>query len=288
MKPAPFDYVRPASIDEAVDVLAETGEDGKILAGGQSLVPMLNLRLLRPVKLIDVNGLTSERFVRLGRKSLKIGLLARHVDFERNAEIDERLPILGRVVKDVAHRAIRNRGTFAGSVCHNDPSAEWPLMAVLMDAEMQLKRRDGKRRVAAREFFVNLMTTALEPDELLTQVEIPIPPKSAGWGFTEFNRRLGDFGIASAGALIDLKRGRIKTARLALGGVGATAYRATEVEQVLKGEVPSPELWVAAAEQVRGLVDPVGDLQATAEFRRHLIGELSQRVLADAAGRADG
>lgn len=286
MKPAAFEYSRPESVDDALSVLADSADDAKILAGGQSLVPMLNMRLTRPGRLVDINGLADQRFIKVGRKSVEIGCLARHVDFERNAALDEKLPILSRVVQDLAHRAIRNRGTFCGSVSHNDPSAEWPMMSVLLDARMTLLKKRGKRKLDASDFLVSYLTTALEPDELLAEIEIPAMDPDWGWGFEEFNRRLGDYAIVAAAAIIGLRRGKIRTARLVLGGVGYTASRFPEVEKMLVGEEPSEALWREAGAKVAGLVDPTSDLQATAAFRKHLAGVLTGRVLADAAASA--
>ncbi len=286
MKPPPFEYCCPQSLDEALTALAEAGEDGKLLAGGQSLVPMMNLRLVRPAMLIDLNGLDDQRYLRFGADELRVGLLARHVDFETSAEVADRLPILARVVKDIAHRAIRNRGTFAGSLSHNDPAAEWPLMAVLLDAQIDVRSAKAERRITAREFFLGYLETALDDDEIVTEVTLPIPDASFGWGFVEISRRQGDFAMASVGALVRLEGGRIGEARIALGGVGACAYRASAAEEHLAGEAPSAALWASTAEVVRELVDPPGDLHASEDFRRHLIGEICQRALADATKRA--
>ncbi|MEM7017259.1 MAG: FAD binding domain-containing protein [Pseudomonadota bacterium] len=283
MKPAKFEYTKPASIEEALSLLTESGDDAKVLAGGQSLVPMMNLRLMRPERIVDINGLSSERFVHIEDNAINIGMLARHADFENNSALDAKLPVLGHVVKDIAHRAIRNRGTFAGSLSHNDPSAEWPLMAVLLDAEITLQNAESTRQLTAKDFLVSYLTTALEPDELLCNVSIPVPDANWGWAFTEFNRRLGDFAIASAAAFIGLKDGQIEHARLALGGVDYTAHRQTDVEAMLIGEVPNDELWAEAGALVSKTVDPSSDLQATAMFRRHLSNELTQRVLTEAA-----
>ena len=284
MKPAAFEYRCADSVDEALALLADS-DDAKILAGGQSLVPMLNMRLTRAARLVDINALPGERYVEVGRRAVRIGCLARHADFERHRELNARMPLLGRVVRDIAHLAIRNRGTFCGSLCHNDPSAEWPLMAALLDAELLLRRRRGKRVLAAEEFFRGYLTTALEPDEMLVRVTLPVPRGNWGWGFVEFNRRPGDFAIVAAAALLDVRRGKIRSARAALGGVGPHAARLPEVERMIEGEAPDAALWDAAGALAGTLVDPSSDLQATAAFRRHLAERLTRRVLAEAAGR---
>lgn len=286
MKPAAFAYSRPENVEGALALLGEAGDDAKVIAGGQSLVPMLNMRLARPGLLVDINGLEQERYLRPNGKTLKIGCLARHVDFENNPVLEARVPILGRAVKEVAYRAIRNRGTFCGSLCHNDPSAEWPLLSVLLGARMHVASRSGQRTLSADEFLVDYLTTAIAPEELLLSVELPIPSPAWGWSFTEFNRRPNDFAIVSAAALIALQRGCIRSARLALGGVGYTACRYTEVEGVIEGEKPSEALWAEAGARIRAALEPSTDLQATAEFRRHLADRLTRRVLAEAAAKA--
>ena len=288
MKPAQFEYERPDTLEGILAVLAEKKGDAKIMAGGQSLVPMLNLRLLRPETLIDINGVTSERYLKFDRKSLHVGMLARHADFDNNPEVKEKLPLLARVVKDVAHVAIRNRGTFCGSVCHNDPSAEWPLMSVLLDAEMEIRSHKKKRREKAQNFFANIMTTTLAEDELLTGVRLMLPDKDAGWSFAEFNRRLGDFAIVSAAAIVRMKGGKIREAKLALGGVAPTVTRMTEVEKSLVKQQPSQELWDQVAAAVSAGVSPTQDLQATENYRRHLAGVYATKVLKEAVAMAEG
>lgn len=286
MKPPPFEYCRPDSIDEALEALADASEDARVLAGGQSLVPLLNVRQVRPARLVDINALVAERYLTYTDDALAIGCLARHVDFEDNPEINARLPILGEAVKELASPAVRNRGTFCGSLCHNDPAAEWPLMAVLLDARLHVQSASGVRQETAGGWLADRHSPAVAPRELLRRVEIGVPPPGAGWSFTEFNRRPGDVAIVSAAALLTIEGGRVASARLALGGVDRSARRLHQVERLLEGETPSEALWSAAAGEVPALLEPPTDLQATAGFRRHLAAQLTRRVFAEAEARA--
>lgn len=283
MKPPVFEYHQPDNVEEALALLGEAGDDAKVLAGGQSLVAMLNMRLTRPGQLVDINGIEGEHGLSVGRRSVRVGCLARHADFEDNPALDARLPVMGRAARNIAHVAIRNRGTFCGSLCHNDPAAEWPLMAALLDADMLVRSSTGRRKLAAGDFLLGYLTTALAPDEMLVGVELALPRGDWGCAFTEFSRRAGDFAIVSSAAMLEVRRGRIRAARLAVGGVDQTARRLAEVERLLQGETPSGSLWAEAGARARELVDPSSDLQATAEYRRHLVQRLTERVLAEAA-----
>ncbi len=285
MKPPPFEYSRPGSVEEAVEILASAGDDARVLAGGQSLVPLLNMRLARPGRLVDINGLDAERYLTSTGDALEIGCLARHTDFEHNPEVEARLPILGQAVKEIASPAVRNRGTFCGSLCHNDPAAEWPLMAVLLEARLHTLSASGARQQDAAA-FLDRSSPHPEGGELLRRVELPVPPAHWGWGFVEFNRRPGDVAIVSAAALLAVEAGRVTNARLAFGGVAETVRRVPEIERLLEGEAPGEALWAQAADSALTLLDPATDLQASAAFRRHLAGQLTRRVLAEAAARA--
>ena len=200
MKPPPFTYRRPRTLDEAVSQLAESDGEAKVLAGGQSLVPLLNFRLLAPQVLVDINGLEDLDGVKPGERGLRIGALTRHRTVETSALVRERCPVLASAAAEVGHLAIRNRGTFGGSLAHNDPAAEFPLVAVLLDAEIQTASPSGERSLSASDFFVSYLATALEPDELIVSVEVPSLPAHTSWGFEEFSRRYGDFALAAAAA----------------------------------------------------------------------------------------
>jgi CO/xanthine dehydrogenase FAD-binding subunit len=282
MKPAAFDYLRPASADEAVAQLAEYGGDAKILAGGQSLVPLLNFRMLRPSVLIDINRLTELDYIREDGAGLRIGALTRHHTLEMSPLVRQRFPVLGEAMAHVAHLAIRNRGTIGGSLSHADPAAELPMIAVLLDAEI----RTGSRSHPAQRFFLGPLTTALNEDELITEIVWPALPPRTGWGFEELARRHGDFAIAAVAATLTASGGKIAEARLAAMGVGETPLRLSTVEASLLGQSFTPGLATAAAEQAPGCVQPFGDLHASADYRRHLVGILTERALVAAWSRA--
>lgn len=285
MKPPAFEYSAPTDIEETLALLHEYGDEAKVLAGGQSLVPLLNMRLTHPRRLIDINGLSNQRFVHRTNDHLEIGCLTRHVDLERDDATNNELPILRRAADDIASLAVRNRGTFCGSLCHGDPAAEWPLVAVLTNATVQARSKTGSREIPAESFFVDRFTTALEPTELVVGTDIPIHPPTWGWSFMEFNVRSGDPAIVAVAVLLEVNKGRIATAYLALAGIGGTVRRFQEVENSLVGEKPCDTLWAAAGSSVASMIEPDSDLQATADFRRHLASQLSERALREAASR---
>jgi CO/xanthine dehydrogenase FAD-binding subunit len=279
MKPAAFDYVRPDGLDEAVAALAEHGADAKLLAGGQSLMPLLNFRMLRPSCLIDINRLRALDHVSDDAGALRVGALTRHHTLETSALVAARFPVLTEAMRHVAHLAIRNRGTLGGSLCHADPAAELPMMALLLDAEIWARSASGTRRIAAQDFFTGPLTTALAETEIVTEIRLPDLPPRTGWGFEEFAQRAGDFAFAAAGATLTVRDGRIAAARLALMGVDATPVRLRAIEAELQGESLSPALAADAAARARAAVQPNTDLRASADYRRHLVAALTERVL---------
>jgi carbon-monoxide dehydrogenase medium subunit len=278
--------VRADTVEDALAALASLGPDAKILAGGQSLVPMLNFRLLRPTTLVDINRIASLSFVSDEAQTIRIGALTRHHRLETSPVIAAHLPVIAEAMRHVAHLAIRNRGTIGGSLSHADPAAELPMMAVLLDAQLTIAAAAGKRTVPARAFFVDALTTDLRDGEMLTEIEIPKLAPQSGWGFAEVSRRGGDFALAAAAAILTLRGGTIAEARIAVMGVGKTPLRMSETEAMLAGQTMSPDLLEQAAEAVRTAVEPETDLHASADYRRHLIGVLTQRTLADAWRRA--
>jgi len=282
VKPAAFDYLRPDSVDEAVAQLAEHGGDAKVLAGGQSLVPLLNFRVVRPQTLIDINRLAALDFIEEHDGGLRIGALTRHYALESSALVASRLPVISAAMAHVAHLAIRNRGTIGGSLSHADPAAELPMLALLLDAEI----RTGAGSHTAADFFVGPLTTALAEDELVTEIVVPGLPPRTGWGFEEFSLRHGDFAIAAVAATVTVADGKIAEARLAAMGVGETPMRLRAVEAGLAGEAFTSKLVVEAAQLARNEVDPPSDLRASAEFRRRLVATLTERALAAAWARA--
>ncbi|MGH7093208.1 MAG: FAD binding domain-containing protein, partial [Stellaceae bacterium] len=230
MKPAAFDYFCPESLGEAVALLAESGDEAKLLAGGQSLMPLLNFRMLRPAVLIDINRLIELDFVAEHRGGLRIGALTRHHTLETSPLVGERFPVLSAAMAHVAHLAIRNRGTLGGSLSHADPAAELPLLAVLLDAELRTRSTTGERRHRAADFFLVPLTTTLGADEMVTEIVLPGLAPGTGWGFAEVALRDGDFAIAAVAALVTVADGRIVAARLAAGGVDAVPRRLAAAE----------------------------------------------------------
>lgn len=288
MKPAPFDYVVADSVAAAVAALAEANGDAKIIAGGQSLVPMLNFRLLRPSTLVDINRVPGLEFIEENTDAIRVGALTRHHQLETSPVIAQHLPMLAEAMTHVAHLAIRNRGTIGGSLSHADPAAELPMMARLLDAELAITSTSGRRRVAARDFFIGALATDLAAGDLVTEVVFPKLPPGTGWGFEEVARRDGDFALAAVAATLTVADGVIQQARIALTGVGPTPSRADEAEALLAGKVLEPAVLDEAADAVRAAVEPETDLHASADYRRHLVGVLAQRALAQAWRRARG
>ncbi|MGA7535587.1 MAG: xanthine dehydrogenase family protein subunit M, partial [Pseudolabrys sp.] len=256
MKPAAFDYVIADSIDMAVASLADGGGDAKIIAGGQSLVPMLNFRLLRPSVLIDINRIGDLAFIEEAGKKIRVGALTRHYQLETSPVIARHLPVLASAMTHVAHLAIRNRGTIGGSLSHADPAAELPMMALLLDAELHIASASGKRTIAARDFFVGALTVDLARDDIVTEIVLPKLPPKTGWGFEEVARRSGDFALAAAAATLTLSAGVISQARIALTGVGATPVRAAEAEALLVGQALEPGLIDRIIDAVRAAIEP--------------------------------
>jgi CO/xanthine dehydrogenase FAD-binding subunit len=288
MKPAAFDYVVAESVDAAVAALAAADGEAKILAGGQSLVPMLNFRLLRPSILVDINRIPDLADIEEGADEIAIGALTRHYRLETSPVIAEHLPVLAEAMRHVAHLAIRNRGTIGGSLSHADPAAELPMLAVLLDATLHVVSPTGTRTVPARHFFLGPLTVDLGADEMVVRIVIPKLPPVSGWGFAEVARRSGDFALAGVAATLTLRAGAITQARIAMTGVDESAKRASEAEAVLTGRKLTPDLIDAAVAAVRAGVNPPTDLHASADYRRHLVGVLAGRALTDAWRRAGG
>lgn len=284
MKPPPFDYHRAGSVDEAVALLAQHGDDAKILAGGQSLVPLLSLRLARPSRLIDINRVGELAHIANG-SGLTIGATVRQRAVERSSSVRAASPLLAAAVAHIGHSAIRNRGTVGGSIAHADPAAELPAVLLALDGEIEARSARGVRTIPAATFFEGFLSTALQPDELLTAVRIP--ERRGGWSFHEFSRRSGDFAIVGVAATIELgPDGRIREARLALSGVDHTPRRANDAEALLAGAQGSDELWRSAAQAAASPLDPPSDIHGSAAYRKHLAAALSERALRDAHARA--
>jgi len=280
-----FDYVAPATIGQALDLLAERRDDAKVLAGGQSLVPLLNYRLARPRVVVDVNALPLGD-VRLRDGRLSLGALTRHATLVESPDVARACPLLAEAAALIGNVRVRTLGTLGGSVVHADPAAELPMALVALDARLGIASCDGRRTVAAAEFFTGSLTSALGTDELVTDVDVPVAP-DMGWAVEELSRRAGDFAIVAVAALVRLDaRGRVDDARLALGGVGPTPIRVPAAEDTLRGTEPTAERIAHAAETACGAVEPLGDAFVSAAYRRLLVGVLARRALTRAAGRA--
>jgi CO/xanthine dehydrogenase FAD-binding subunit len=286
MKPAPFDYVVADSVDMAVASLAGGGADAKIIAGGQSLVPMLNFRLLRPSILVDINRIGGLAFIEEAGKNIRVGALTRHFQLETSPVIARHLPVLACAMTYVAHLAIRNRGTVGGSLAHADPAAELPMIALLLDADFHIASATGKRTIAARDFFLDALTVDLTGGEMVIEIVLPMLPPKTGWGFEEVSRRSGDFALAAAAATLTVSTGVIAQARIALTGVGPTALRAPSAEALLVGHALEPGLIDGVINAVRAAIEPDTDLHASSDYRRHLAGVLAGRAVTAAWRRA--
>jgi CO/xanthine dehydrogenase FAD-binding subunit len=288
VKPAVFDYVRAESVEQAVLALRGAGGDGKIIAGGQSLVPMMNFRLVKPTVLVDINSIHGLDKIESRNSRISLGALVRHRMTASDGLIAERLPVLHHAMKHVAHLTVRNRGTFCGSICHADPAAEMPMIAQLLNAEIHIFSPRGERHLSAREFFTGALVTALEPDELVTEIELDQLAPDSGWGFEEFARRHGDYALAAVAVTMLRREGIASDVRIAVMGVGETAMRVTEVEKVLEGHELDESLIGVAVDVLRSVIEPNSDLHASADYRRHLCGELARRALIYAWKRAQG
>lgn len=287
MKPPAFDYRCADSVDEALELLATHRGEAKLIAGGQSLMPMLNFRVVRPALLVDIGKLVELDYVRQeAGGGLRIGALTRHRTLETSPVLARLHPIVPEAMRHVAHLAIRNRGTIGGSLSHADPAAELPMLARLLDATIVVRSQRGERRIPAQDFFVGPLATALEDDELVTRVDVPPQADGTGWGFDEFSRRAGDFALAAVGALLEVERGVVRRARVAMMGVGDTPIRCPGAEEALVGRAPDEQALEAAATAACAPLEPNRDLHASPEFRKHLAAVLCRRVLRQAAGRA--
>lgn len=286
MKPAAFRYVAARSIDEAVATLAAEGGDAKLLAGGQSLMPMLNFRLVRPSVLVDLNRIPGASGMSENDGALTIRALTRHAELEMSPLVARRLPVIAEAMRHVAHLAIRNRGTFGGSLSHADPAAELPMLARLLDATIHTASPRGPAAHGAARFFVSALTTSLAPDEIVTHVTVPLLSEGTGWGFEEFARRHGDYALAAVAVTLRSEMGRAADVRIAMMGVGDTPLRADAAERGLAGQTPDADSITAAVDAVRAAVEPNTDLHASSDFRRHLVGVLAQRAIQAAWRRA--
>jgi CO/xanthine dehydrogenase FAD-binding subunit len=286
MKPASFEYVRPTSLADALEVLHQHGDEAKVLAGGQSLVPMMNFRLARPTVLVDLNALPELAYIRTAGDGLALGSMTRQRQIEKSTVVREHAPLLAEATPLIGHVPIRTRGTIGGSLVHADPAAEYPVVMVALEAEFTIARKEGTRRVAAADFFQTYLSTAIEPDEILTEVRVPGLPARARSAFLEISRRHGDFALVAAAAAVEVDgSGRIVSSRIALGGVGPTPIRAHRAEAMLAGQSPTSGLLREAAASVIELTDPPDDIHASAEYRREMSAVFTRRALTAALAK---
>lgn len=284
MKPAPFDYVLAPSVAEAVEALARHGDEAKVLAGGQSLVPMLNMRLARPAMVVDINRAAELDYLRESDGVLAVGALLRQRTLERWAA--GRVPLIAEALRWVGHAPIRNRGTVAGSIAHADPASELPALLLCLDGAVVARRVGSERVIPAAELYLAPLTTTLQPDELVMEVRFALPRPGSGWGFAEVARRHGDFALVGAAALLWCDGGgRVAGARLAFFGVGGTPVRSAAGEAVLVGHEPTVARLKDAARAAVAALSPDADLHATADYRRRVGQVLAERTLTAALER---
>jgi carbon-monoxide dehydrogenase medium subunit/6-hydroxypseudooxynicotine dehydrogenase subunit alpha len=287
MKPVQFEYDDPRTLEEALDLLARHADSCKVLAGGQSLVPLMNFRLARPERLVDINGIDSLAYIRRDDGNLVIGAISRHADVEHSKVVAESVPLLAEAIGWVGHSQIRNRGTVGGSVAHADPAAELPAVFAALDATFHTRSKRGSRSLGWKQFFVSEFTTALAPDELVTEVAVPVMDRSIGSAFVEYARRHGDFALGGAAVTVKLGQdGRCERATIALLSAGPAPVRAEAAERQLQGAVLNESsIRAAAAEAVKGL-HPTADLHGSTEYRVTLLRTMTERGLTKAAERA--
>ena len=288
MKPSAFAYSAPESVEEALEVLAAAGGDAKVLAGGQSLVPILNMRLAAPAMVVDVNRLTDLAYVRTEPGSVVVGALARHADVEHDAAAHDALPLLRQALRLVAHPVIRNRGTTVGSLAHADPSGEMTAVLALTGGSVTAASRDGgEREVAAADFFAGPLESSLRPGELAVSARFPCFPGGTSTAFVEVARRHGDYAMCGVGVAVAVEGGTVTTARAAFISMAPTPL-VVDLTDAVAGRPVEGADWSAAADLVRDVVDPEADIHATAHYRRHLAAVLTGRALAEATGPAAG
>ena len=287
MKPPPFEYFDPTTIDETVSVLQQYGDDAKVLAGGQSLMPLLNFRLARPTAVVDINGVKELDYLRKEDGWLAIGALVRQRAAELSGLVADSCPMLAEALPLIGHFQIRNRGTIAGSLAHADPAAELGAVAVVLGAELRIKGPHEDRRIPAEQFFVSYLTTALAPNELLVEVRFPTARPRTGYAFAEFARRHGDFALVGVAAVVEQDQARrCSDVRLAFTGIGPVPLLFTDEKGQLRGEPITAEAVNSCAERVTADLKPESDLHASSEYRRELAVVLAERALGVAAARA--
>ena len=289
MYPAEFEYFAPQTVDEVLELLTRYGEDAKILAGGQSLIPMMKLRIASPRYLIDVNGVSSLTGFRHSGDRLVFGALCRHAEIAGSPVVREQLPIMADAANVTADVQVRNRGTLGGSLAHADPAGDWPTALLALETEVTITGRQGIRRVPLTEFIVDAYTTQLGAAEIVTEVSVPFSRRPCGGAYVKFERRAGDFAVASVGIQLELAEGeRCGKVAVSLGALGAAPSRARAAEALLHGKAPTPDLLGDAERLVRDAAQPFEDSRGTVDYKRHLAGVLFRRAFTAALDRARG
>jgi aerobic carbon-monoxide dehydrogenase medium subunit len=286
MFPAAFDYRAPASLDEAVDILRERGDEAKLMAGGQSLIPLLKLRFAQPALVVDIGRLPAMSGVRKRDGHLSIGALTRHVEIERSGELRSVCPILPEAAHWIADPLVRNRGTVGGSICHADPAGDWGSVMLALGADFVARSHSGERVIHAADFFQGPFTTALKPDEVLTEIRIPIGSGHAGGAYNKLERKVGDFATVAVAVQVELDGGKVKTAGIGLTSVGEKNLKAAAAEKALVGHEPTDEVIAETARQAAAAAEPKEDIRGSVEFKKDIVRVFVQRGLKTALARA--
>jgi carbon-monoxide dehydrogenase medium subunit len=286
MFPAAFDYQSPSTLDEALGVLAERGDDAKVMAGGQSLIPLLKLRFSQPALIVDIGRIPGLAEIRREDGHVRIGALARHVDIERSTELAKLLPLMVEAVHWIADPLVRNRGTLVGSVCHADPSGDWGSIMLALNAELVVRSAKGERTIPVDGFFEGPFTTTLRPDEIAVAMRIPLPTGSAGGSYHKLERKVGDFATVAVSVQLELDGRKVKKAGIGLTSVGATNIKAKKAEQALAGHELSDDMIVQAARLAADAAEPKDDIRGTAAYKKDVVRVFVQRSLKAALARA--
>lgn len=287
MIPAQFDYVAPTSLDEALQILADRGDDAKILAGGHSLLPAMKLRLAMPALLVDIGRIRSLSYVKIEDGTIRIGAMTTHFEIESSELLREHCRLLPETASHIGDVQVRNKGTIGGSVAHADPAADWPAAVLALDAEIVAAGPKGTRTISAGDFFVDMMTTALEPNEILSEIRIPVPAAGTGTAYMKVRQPASGFAVVGIAACVRKNAdGMCASASIGVTGIASKAYRATAVEQALAGAALDGDAIATAAAAVASGVDVNGDLYASADYRRHLARIYTRRAIEAAATRA--
>lgn len=286
MIPSEFDYVKAGSVQEALDLLKKHGDDAKVLAGGHSLIPLLKLRLASPAVLVDINGIQELHGIKKNGHTVTIGALTTHNAIDQDAELQKSLPILHEAANVIGDPMVRNRGTFGGSLAHADPAGDWPAVALALGAKMHIKGPDGERTVEADDFFVDILTSAVEQGELLTSIDLPVPAGKVGMSYQKFSHPASGYAVVGAAAVVTMDGDTCKAARIAVTGAGAKAVRLESIEKALVGKTLTEEHVAKACEGVDDGIDYLGDIYASEEYRAHLVKVFARRAVLAAAKHA--